>query len=430
MENYKTFLKIWAGQFISILGTGITSFVLSVWIVQNSDTATKAIFVGFFNWIPVLIFAGIAGYVADKYNKKNILIGFDLAAAFTSVILLFLLITGDLNVYYIYALVFFSTICDVFQSPVNAALVPILVPEEKLQRANGLVSLTESIQNLVAPILGSILLAFIGLQNIIIIDISTFVISVIVLLTIPARLLRISTVSEVKKETSTKEELLVGFKFIGSNNGFLAMIIFFALLMFFVNSALITTPLYLVLYYGEYQYGIVLTLIGVASIASGIYATSVRKIERENLIKNMFWNLMIFNLALLIISFRDNFILVALGFCILFYSITLVTVSMTYIKQIVTPKEYMGRVSSVNRLLTSSLMPFTYIIIGLLLDKVLIPFYESSSSSGQFLKDILSDTAGLPYRLIFVMSFMLMTILTFIIFSRKSVKNLVPKEST
>lgn len=100
--------------------------------------------------------------------------------------------------------------------------------------------------------------------------------------------------------------------------------------MFLVNSALVTAPLYLVLYYSEIKYSLVSTLIGIASILGCIYASTFRKMENVNITKNMFLNLMFFTSALLIISLRDNFILITIGYSMIFYTFTLVAVSVVY----------------------------------------------------------------------------------------------------
>ncbi len=278
-KNYSTFIKIWVAQFISILGTSTTSFALSIWIVQNSNNASQAIFAGLFDWLPVILFASIAGYVADKYNKKYLLVGFDIIAALTSILLLILVLKGVLNIYIIYILTFISTTCDTFQTPVNSTLIPILVPEEKFQNANGLVSLTSSIKAIIAPIAGAILITVIGLQGILIIDLSTFVICIIIIATIPARLFKIATVSNVTTQTSKKEEFLAGFSFIKNKKGFLPLVIYMSLLMFFVNSAVITTPLYVLSFSNETMYVIAVISTGIGAVMAIIYASSYRNVK-------------------------------------------------------------------------------------------------------------------------------------------------------
>ena len=101
-KNMRTFLIIWVGQFISMIGSGLTGFGLSVWVYSETGQATPfAINALAFN-LPRILFAPIAGSIADRFNRKRIMILADTAAAVITAGLAVLIFTDQLQIWHIY----------------------------------------------------------------------------------------------------------------------------------------------------------------------------------------------------------------------------------------------------------------------------------------------------------------------------------------
>ena len=117
-NSFQAFLFFWAGQLFSILGSNIVSFVL-IWTItelapENNTVLSIAAFLAF---IPFVIFVPIAGVVADKWNKKNlILIADSLQAAFTLVYIIISAL-GTLQIWHIYTIGFLEGHVVHFMNP-------------------------------------------------------------------------------------------------------------------------------------------------------------------------------------------------------------------------------------------------------------------------------------------------------------------------
>ncbi len=77
----RTFLIIWAGQLVSLIGSGLTSFALGVWIYDQTGQATPFALTGLFGSLPGVLLAPVAGVVADRWNRRLIMIVTDTGAA-------------------------------------------------------------------------------------------------------------------------------------------------------------------------------------------------------------------------------------------------------------------------------------------------------------------------------------------------------------
>ncbi|HEX9262682.1 MAG TPA: MFS transporter, partial [Candidatus Bathyarchaeia archaeon] len=96
------FTVIWVGQMLSLLGTTMTSFALTIWAWQVTGQATALALVGFASFAPVVLFSPVAGAMVDRYDRKKIMMLADLAAGLPTVALLLLYTTGNLQIWMLY----------------------------------------------------------------------------------------------------------------------------------------------------------------------------------------------------------------------------------------------------------------------------------------------------------------------------------------
>ena len=85
MNINSSYRKVWFARLISILGTGLTSFGVSVWVYTVTGKATPMVLILLFSILPAIFLAPFSGYLCDKYNRKAIIICADSIAALISV---------------------------------------------------------------------------------------------------------------------------------------------------------------------------------------------------------------------------------------------------------------------------------------------------------------------------------------------------------
>src|SRR5262245_40832934 len=144
-RGMRTFLIIWSGQMISLIGSAMTSFALGVWIFERTGSATQFALNVVCFFLPGVILAPFAGIVADRYSRRVVMMGSDLLAACSTITVLILFATGNLQVWHIYLATTINSIANTFQWPAYGAAVTMLVPKEHLGRTGGMVQAAESI---------------------------------------------------------------------------------------------------------------------------------------------------------------------------------------------------------------------------------------------------------------------------------------------
>ncbi len=168
------FVLIQLGQTVSILGSSMTGFALSIWAYQLTGEATALALVAFFNFGPTVLLSPIAGALVDRWNRKLVMMISDLGAAFGTIIIFFLYSSGNLQLWHLYLVGALTGITQAFQFPAYSAAITMMIPKEQYGRASGLMSLAEPAATIFAPVLAAALIGRIGIGGIMIIDILTF----------------------------------------------------------------------------------------------------------------------------------------------------------------------------------------------------------------------------------------------------------------
>jgi len=178
----RTFTFLWAGQLISALGTGLGQFALGVWVFRQTGSTTQFTMMAFVAASVALALAPVAGTLADRWDRRRILILSDVGSGAMTLTTAFLLFTDRLQAWHVYPIVAVMVGFSVFQGPALAATVGSLVPREHLARASGMVQMSRAVAQILAPLAGGILIGRIGYQGLLLIDCVTFFLAVTTLL--------------------------------------------------------------------------------------------------------------------------------------------------------------------------------------------------------------------------------------------------------
>ncbi len=172
------FTVVWVGQLVSLLGTGMTRFALTIWAWQVTGEATALALVGFFTFAPTVLLSPVAGAIVDRSNRKLVMMISDLAAGLATVAVLLLQASGRLEVWHLYVTGAFTGAFQAFQFPAYSAAVTMMVPKEHYARANGMIGLAGSASNIIAPILAGLLIGTVGITGVMTFDVFTFVVAI------------------------------------------------------------------------------------------------------------------------------------------------------------------------------------------------------------------------------------------------------------
>ena len=177
-----TFLLIWFGEFISMIGSGLTIFSLGVYVYQQTHAVSSYTFILLCVFLPPFLLKPLGGILADRYDRRLMMLIGDLGATLGLLFIFFMMLKGNIHLWHIYFGIAISSIFSAFQEPAYKALVTDLIPKAQYAKASGLMQLASSAQYLISPFLAGILLTIIDIKSIFIIDISTFLIASVIII--------------------------------------------------------------------------------------------------------------------------------------------------------------------------------------------------------------------------------------------------------
>ncbi|MCE5193787.1 MAG: MFS transporter [Candidatus Cryosericum sp.] len=216
-QGMTAFTIVWFGQVVSLVGTAMTSFALTLWAYRTTGLATALSMVAFFAFAPMLVMSPIAGVLVDRWNRKWTMALSDMASAVGTLMILLLFASGHLHLWHLYVIGAFTAVFQSFQWPAYSAAISMMVPKVQYQRASGMISMAESASGVAAPILASALIGVLGFERlwvIFAIDLVTFVIALSTLVAVripnPPK-----TVQE--NEESFLRQSTFGFRYIWSH---------------------------------------------------------------------------------------------------------------------------------------------------------------------------------------------------------------------
>jgi predicted MFS family arabinose efflux permease len=223
----RAFTIVWFGQLLSLTGTGMTQFAIALWAWELTGQATALALVGFFAFVPTILCSPIAGALVDRWDRKLVMMISDLAAGLSTIILLLLFMSDNLQIWHLYIAGAFTGTFQAFQFPAYSAAISTMIPKEQYGRADAMMGLAEAASGIFAPILAGAAYAVIKLGGIMAIDIVTFLIAITTLLLVH---IPQPTVSETGKAAQGNlwQESIYGFRYIFARPSLLGLqLVFF-----------------------------------------------------------------------------------------------------------------------------------------------------------------------------------------------------------
>ena len=231
-SNFKKFILLWSGELISAIGGGLTSFGLGVYVFEKTGSAAGMAIVTLLGFLPTLVLSIPAGVIADRYDRRVLMMFGDGGSAIGIIYILICMLRGEVSLVQICIGVFISSVFSALLEPAYKATVSDLLTPEEYSKASGLVSLAGSARYLVSPVIAGILLSVSDVKLLLIIDICTFFLTVISTFVVKKGLKE----SKVSEQVSFKESLKTGWNAICKKRGVLLLVLVSALLTLFIGT--------------------------------------------------------------------------------------------------------------------------------------------------------------------------------------------------
>ncbi|MEI5994307.1 MFS transporter [Candidatus Enterococcus mansonii] len=167
------FIKLVTGQTVSVFGTSLLRFALSLHVLDITGRADIYATLFAISSLPILL-APIAGAIADRFNRKTIMVWLDVTNGLFSLLLFIAFFLNQSSLVIITIAMILFGFVGAMDTPVVTAIIPSIALKEKLESANGILQGIQSLSGIVAPILGGLLYSIIGMNNILIITTLAF----------------------------------------------------------------------------------------------------------------------------------------------------------------------------------------------------------------------------------------------------------------
>lgn len=230
-NNFKKFLLLWLGELISTIGGGLTSFGLGVYIFHQTGSAASMALITLVGFLPNLLLSVPAGVLADRYDRRVLMMIGDGCSALGIIYILICMLCGTATVLNVAIGVLVSSIFSSLLEPSYRATVTDLLTKEEYSKASGMVSIAGSARYLISPILAGLLLSITDIKILLIIDICTFFLTVT-----STMVVKKAIVVEKEQKESIKDSLKEGWQAITCKKGLLTLIMVSSLITFFMGT--------------------------------------------------------------------------------------------------------------------------------------------------------------------------------------------------
>lgn len=375
--DLKSFFILWITQSFSALGSAMTNFALVIWIYQKSGSALTTALLAVCSYAPYVLMSIFAGAVSDKWNKKIIMLVCDSFSAVCTIAVMILLKNNNLQVWHLYVINALNGLMNTIQQPASDVALTLLIPEKYYQKTSGMRSFSNSLVTVLTPAFASALLAFAGIEAVIIFDLATFTTAFVILLFF-------IEIPEIKKESKKPESLSLsmrnGILWLKKNKGILWLMLFLSAINFIASIYESALPAMILSKSNETALGAVNSCVGIATLMGSIIVTFMP--EPKNRVKIicgcLFFSMSTENFML---AFGESPVVWCIGAFCGWIFIPIMNANMDVIFRTHIPADIQGRIYSVRNTLQFFTIPLGYFLGGFLLDNVFEPFVSGFSGT-------------------------------------------------
>lgn len=373
----KNFNLMVSGQIISILGSALLRFALSLYVLDTTGRGSLFATLFAISNIPLLL-APLGGAIADRFNRRNLMVIFDFTSSAIVLSLIILMSVGSISVSAAGTSMVLLSIVSALYTPAVTASIPLLVEEQKLEGANGLVQAVQALSAVAAPVLGGILYGLMGLKTVVAVSCISFFLSAVMELFIQIPFVKRQWTGPVIPAIA--RDMKEGFIYVLKQEfirkvSMIAVLLNLVLIPYFLVGAPIV--LRVTMQSSDTLYGIGMGLINSATISGalsiGFFAKkmSLKTLHRWLFACALMMVLMAASLMplLLGLGYYPSFILFMLGAIPIAASMTVISIYIITKVQIITPDKNLGKVMAIITAVSQCAAPLGQILYGVIFEK-------------------------------------------------------------
>lgn len=417
-KSFKRFLLLWSGDFVSAIGSGLTSFGLGVYIFQQTGKVSLMAFVTLLAFLPSLLLSPIAGVLADRYDRRLLMVLGDSLSAVGLLFILVSIIHGNGAFWQICVGVTISSVFASLLEPAYKATITDLLTPEQYSKASGLVQIAGSAKYLISPVLAGFLLTISDIRLLLVLDICTFFVTVSTTLAVQKGLQS----KKAEKEFSFFAELKDGWIALCKKKGILTLVImgaFITLCLGFVQT--LASPMILS-FSDSATLGTLMTVIAFGMLVSSLLLGGMQ-------IKKGYVNLLSISLCgagifMVLFGLRENVFFIGVTGFLFFAMLPFANASLDYLLRTNIDNRLQGRAWGLIGLISQLGYVAAYALSGLLADYIFTPLLTDDGALAGSVGKILGTGSGRGIGFFIVLAGILLCVVSIILYHMKPIREL------
>lgn len=386
----RSFLLLWLTQWISGLGSAMTSYALVIWSYTQQGSALRTALLMVCSYAPYVLCSVFAGALSDRWDKKRTMLCCDALAALCTLAVLVLLKADRLQIWHLYLVNVLSGLMNTVQQPASEVATTALLPREYYQKVGGLRYLSSSVNSILTPILAMAVLGLGGMDMVIAMDLGSCVFACLVLLFLP-----IPGTEQKEAGESLLRAARAGVAYLRKEQGILHLMLFLAAINLVASMYDAAFPAMMLSRpgAGEQAMGIVNAVIGGTTLLGSLLASFLKTPKSR---VRTIWRCLMLSMC------TENFFLAfgrstgvwCVGAFLGWISIPMMNANLDAAFRLTIPAALQGRVFAARNSFQFFTIPLGYFLGGLLVDRVFEPVMAAQGSGSVLIRCFGAEKGG------------------------------------
>jgi MFS transporter, DHA3 family, macrolide efflux protein len=413
-------ITVWLGQLVSLIGSSLTGFVLGVWVYQKTSSVTQFALIFLASTLPAVLAAPFAGVLADRYDRRRLMLLSDTGAAVGTAVLALLVFLDHLQVWHVWLVTAVSTAFSALHNVAYQSMTPALVGKKHLARFNGLMQISRAVQ-IAAPAMAGALWVAVGIEGVMLIDLATFAVaaSTLALVRLPKEVTRPAG-ERAAARGSALREAAAGWRYLRQRQGLFSLMVLFAGFNFLFGIAGVLVQPLILSFSGPDTLGLLMFAGGaglfLGSVVMGAWGGPAKRIYA------VFGGLTLGGVALVGHSLAPSPWLIGVVAPLFLFTLPIVNSSAMTLLQTKTEPSVLGRVLAAARVLSDASAPLAYVLAGPLADGVFEPLMQPDGVLAGTVGTVIGTGDGRGTALLFAISGVLMVLLVAVAWSYRPLR--------
>ena len=417
----KNFYKLWLGELISNIGSGMTAFALSVYVYEKTGSVSYISLITLLSFMPSIILSPIGGLLADRYDRRLLMIIGDLFSGLGLIYILWNIQAGEKSIVPIFLGITFSSIFTSLLEPSYRATLTDILDEENYAKASGLIQAAGSAKYLISPVIAGVILSVADIRIILLLDILTFITTCLMIF-----LVRKSMNSEMQnyKKDSFKG-LLEGLFIIKENRGVYSLVIIMFFVCFFMGFIqILIRPMILAL--SSVKTAGMMESLCAAGLLIGSLWIGIAGIKK-NYSKILAVACFFCGIFMSMTGVNENLAIIGISTFLFFSTLPFMNSCADVLVRVSVPNELQGRVWGLISLITQMGTVTAYIISGIMADYIFEPMFNKNGILVENIGMIIGTGKGRGIGFMLILSGIGMLIMAIVIWKNGEIREVSEK---